>query len=83
MNEKGREILEPFVIQLLGHAGLDFFNNCVFELKWKPKTDATSSEEEPAKEVEKPTPEEINLLRAIVIDFSLTERQWFVKLFIE
>ena len=83
LSEKGREILEPFAIQLLGHAGLDFFNNCVFELKWKPKTDDTSSDEEPAKKPERPTPEEVTTLRSIVIDFSLTERQWFVKLFIE
>ena len=43
------EILEPFLIQCLAHAGLEYFQNCVFELKWKPATDSDSTEEEEKK----------------------------------
>ena len=64
---------------MLLQAGLDFLNNCILELKWKPPEDATSSEEEPPK---KPSPDEINLLRSIVINFALSDRDWMQELFV-
>ena len=76
------EILGPFAVQLLGQAGLEFFNNAVLELKWKPKHDATSSDEEPPKP-EKPTAEEVTKLRAIVINFDMEDWMWINQLFIE
>ena len=68
------------MVQLLKQGGLEFFNNCVFELKWKPENEAESSEEEPAKkaENEKPTHEETSKLRNIVIDFEITNREWLL-----
>ena len=39
LSEKAREILEPFALQLLAQAGLEFFNKVILELKWKPKED--------------------------------------------
>ena len=54
----------------------------MLELKWKPKTDATSSDEEPAKP-EKPTPEEVTKLRGIVINFDMEDWMWVNQLFVE
>ena len=54
-------------MQLLAQAGLEFFNNVILELKWKPKTDATSSDEEPAKP-EKPSDDEICQLSTQLLD---------------
>lgn len=52
---------------MLREGGLEFFNNAVFELKWKPKSDKTSSDEEPAKkQSNKLTDEEVTMLRAII-----------------
>ena len=41
-----RSLLEPFTLQLLGHAGLEFLNNVMLELKFKPKDEPDSSDEE-------------------------------------
>ena len=83
LSEKAREVLEPFALQLIGQAGLDFFNNVILELKWKPKDDITSSDEEAAKKPEKPTPEEVSKMRAIVINFDIESKEWIRLLFIE
>ena len=53
------------------------------ELKWKPKDDKTSSDEEPPKKPEKPSPEEINLMRGIVINFDIQAKEWLRLLFVE
>ena len=66
LSESAREILDAFAIQLLQQAGLEFFNNAILELKWKPKTDLTSSDEEPPKKKEKPNDEELATLKSIV-----------------
>ena len=68
------------MLQLLLQAGLEFFNRVVFELKWKPKEDASSSEEESP---ERPSDEELANLKAIVVDESLQPRDWLKRLFIE
>ena len=39
LNERAKEILEPFAVQLVAQGGLEFFNSVVLELKWKPKDD--------------------------------------------
>ena len=71
-------------------AGLEFFNNCVFELKWKPQEDATSSDEEPPKKEEekqeqsdRPSHDEVNMLREIVINFDLPDREWLHLLLVQ
>ena len=83
LSDQARVMLVPFALQLLGQAGLDFFNKVILELKWKPKDDLTSSDEEAAKKPEKPTPEEVSKMRAIVINFDIESREWLRLLFIE
>ena len=56
LSETAIEIIEPLMLQVLLQAGLEFFNRIVFELKWKPKDDASSSEEEPP---QRPSDEEL------------------------
>lgn len=46
LQEHARSILEPFTLQLLGHAGLEFLNNVMLELKFKPKNEEDSTDEE-------------------------------------
>ena len=46
LQDHARSILEPFTLQLLGQAGLEFLNNIMLELKFKPKDDPDSSDEE-------------------------------------
>ena len=46
LQEHARTILEPFALQLIGYAGLDFMNDVMLELKFKPKGEPDSSEEE-------------------------------------
>ena len=82
LSEGARKILEPMCVQLLREGGLEFFNNAVFELKWKPKSDKTSSDEEPPKKDDKPTNEEIATLRSIV-ESEMAPREWLAKLLIE
>ena len=75
--------MEPFAIQLLLQGGLEFFNNAILELKWKPKDDPESSDEEPPKKDEgKPTDEELATLKSIV-DGELPPPEWLKKLFVE
>lgn len=62
---------------------MEFSQNCVYELKWKPKDDPESSDEELKKEVEKPTQEEISMLRALLADFEKTEEEFLLSLFVE
>jgi len=81
LSESAREILDAFSIQLLSQGGLEFFNNAILELKWKPKTDASSSDEEPPKkQPEKLTEEELALLRSVVSG-ELSGIDWLKKIF--
>ena len=77
---------------MVAQAGLEFSQNVIYELKWKPKDDAVSSDEEPKKKdedkekeekPEKPTPEEISTLRALLCDFETEEKEWLTKMFVE
>ena len=35
LNQHAREYFDPFYIQLAGYAGIEFMQNCIFELKWQ------------------------------------------------
>ena len=80
MSESARDIIEPFLVQLLAQAGLEFFNRVVFELKWKPKNEESSSEDE--KKPDKPTEADLALFMANVQSVTLP-RSWLSKLFVE
>ena len=65
--------MQPFTLQLLGAAGLEFLNNVMLELKFKPKDEPDSSDEEKR---------QVDFSKKLADNKELTSEDYLRKLFI-